>query len=225
MATEAEAFSWSCTMPEKKASSFDRRRPQATLEADGMGKRKIPVEVARALKKAEADRSSGYMSSDELLEAEGQIEEQCAWQKTAETLNRRDCTVSELTERLAERGYGRPAIDSALAIAQKKHLVDDRRYAKRFCEQKIRAGWGRRKIELELARRGVALGEDIGWSEAAGDEDEAERALALARRKHVSSGNEYQKLVRYLAGRGYSFELATRAAKQALAERRSSEDI
>ncbi len=173
MATEAEAFSWSCTMPEKKASSFDRRRPQATLEADGMGKRKIPVEVARALKKAEADRSSGYMSADELLEAEGQIEEQYAWQKTAEILNKRDCTVSELTERLAERGYGRPAIDSALAIAQKKHLVDDRRYAKRFCEQKIRAGWGRRKIELELARRGVALGEDIGWSEAAGDEDEA----------------------------------------------------
>ena len=113
MATEAEAFSWSCAMPEKKASSFDRRRLQATLEADGMGKRKIPVEVARALKKAEADRSSGYMSADELLEAEGQIEEQCAWQKTAETLNRRDCTVSELTERLAERGVLLVGIDTA----------------------------------------------------------------------------------------------------------------
>lgn len=224
MADSTEAFSWSCTMPEKKASSFDRRRPAATLHADGMGTKKIPVEVARALKKEEADRSSGFASADELLEAEGRLEEQCAWQKAAETLNRRDCTVSELTERLSARGYGHPAIEAALAMAEKKHLVDDRRYAKRFTEAKIRQGWGRRKIELELSRRGIALGEDIGWSEASDGEDEAERALALARRKHVSSGNEYQKLVRYLAGRGYSFELASRAAKHALAERAQAEE-
>lgn len=218
-----KTFSWTCTLPEKKASSFDRRRPQATLEADGMGTRKIPVEVARALLKEKDSYDSAFVSCDELLEAEGRLEEQCAWSKAAETLNRRDCTVSELEERLSLRGYGRPAIEAALALAQKKHLVDDRRYAKRFTEAKIRQGWGRRKIELELSRRGISLGEGISWSEACGDEDEADRALALARRKHVSSGNEYQKLVRYLAGRGYSFELASRAAKQALAERSSSD--
>lgn len=217
MAEASSASRWNVTLPKKAASSFELRRPLAELALADGSRRQIPVEVAKRLL-AKGDAAKAW-SDEELLAELRRMEESLAWEKTAGLLNRRDYTSSELRERLLLRGYSQDAVTSALERARKKRLVDDARFAETFAQAKIRQGWGKKKIVLELRRRGIEPSGARFWEIAEEEGSEEERAFELASRKHVSAGNEYQKLVRYLAGRGYSFETASKAASRALAER------
>lgn len=215
-----ESVDWDIAFPDRKAGSFDLRRPVATLTFSDGRRQHIPVEVGQRLKKDQKEAEHPW-GPDELAMAVERIELECAWQKAVSLLNRRDYTSREMHDRLVLRGYLEAVAQDTVERAEGRHLVDDTRYAKTFVETKIRAGWGRKKILLELKRRGIELPSGLSWSEASGDESEEQRAFELARRKHVSSGNEYQKLVRFLAGRGYGYELAGRVASQVLEERRA----
>ncbi len=215
-----ESVEWDVAFPDRKAGSFDLRRPVATLTFPDGSRQRIPVEVGRSLKKGQKEAEHPW-SADELAVAVERFEHECAWQKAVSLLNRRDYTAQEMHDRLVLRGYPEAVAQKTVERAEGHHLVDDRRYAKTFVETKIRAGWGKRKILLELRRRGIELPQGLSWSEASGDESEEERAFELARRKHVSSGNEYQKLVRFLAGRGYGYDIAGRVASQVIEERRA----
>ena len=83
---------------------------------------------------------------------------------------------------------------------------------------KAAAGWGRIKIERELARRGVDATQLEGWPFGYLEEDESETAFALASRRRLSGKNDFQKLVRFLCGRGFPMGVAMDAAKRVLAE-------
>ena len=84
---------------------------------------------------------------------------------------------------------------------------------------KIASGWGRRKVEAELARRGVEARSLPGWPDAYFDEDsDFERALAIAGRRTFSGRDPYASIVRLLAGRGFSFDVARRVAERLTSE-------
>ena len=215
-------FSWDVELPERGSASLGGRRPLATLaicsESHGQERIPIPKAVGRrlvSLLESYGDQPSGR---SELLYRVRVISLELARSKAEELLNRRDYSSSELAAKLREAGYHPSVADEVVARFVEVGLLDDRRFAELFARSKAAAGWGRIKIERELARRGVDATPLEGWPSGYLEEDESETAFALASRRHLSGKNDFQKLVRFLCGRGFPMGVAMDAAKRVLAE-------
>lgn len=216
------SFSWDVELPERGSASLGGRRPLATLaicsESHGQERIPIPKAVGRrlvSLLESDGDQPSGR---SELLYRVRVISLELARSKAEELLNRRDYSSSELAAKLREAGYHPSVADEVVARFVEVGLLDDRRFAELFARSKAVAGWGRIKIERELARRGVDATQLEGWPSGYLEEDEFETAFALASRRRLSGKNDFQKLVRFLCGRGFPMGVAMDAAKRALAE-------
>lgn len=216
------SFSWDVELPERGSVSLGGRRPLATLaicsESHGQERIPIPKAVGRrlvSLRESDGDQPSGR---SELLYRVRVISLELARSKAEELLNRRDYSSSELAAKLSEAGYHPSVADEVVARFVEVGLLDDRRFAELFARSKAAAGWGRIKIERELARRGVDDTQLEGWPSGYLEEDESETAFALASRRHLSGKNDFQKLVRFLCGRGFPMGVAMDAAKRVLAE-------
>ena len=215
-------FSWDVELPERGSASLGGRRPLATLaicsESHGQERIPIPKAVGRrlvSLLESDGDQPSGR---SELLYRVRVISLELARSKAEELLNRRDYSSSELAAKLREAGYHPSVADEVVARFVEVGLLDDRRFAELFARSKAAAGWGRIKIERELARRGVDATQLEGWPSGYLEEDESETAFALASRRHLLGKNDFQKLVRFLCGRGFPMGVAMDAAKRVLAE-------
>ena len=215
-------FSWDVELPERGSASLGGRRPLATLaicsESHGQERIPIPKAVGRrlvSLLESDGDQPSGR---SELLYRVRVISLELARSKAEELLNRRDYSSSELAAKLREAGYHPSVADEVVARFVEVGLLDDRRFAELFARSKAAAGWGRIKVERELARRGVDATQLEGWPSGYLEEDESETAFALASRRHLSGKNDFQKLVRFLCGRGFPMGVAMDAAKRVLAE-------
>ena len=216
------SFSWDVELPERGSASLGGRRPLATLaicsESHGQERIPIPKAVGRrlvSLLESDGDQPSGR---SELLYRVRVISLELARSKAEELLNRRDYSSSELAAKLREAGYHPSVADEVVARFVEVGLLDDRRFAELFARSKAAAGWGRIKIERELARRGVDATQLEGWPSGDLEEDESETAFALASRRHLSGKNDFQKLVRFLCRRGFPMGVAMDAAKRVLAE-------
>ena len=216
------SFSWDVELPERGSASLGGRRPLATLaicsESHGQERIPIPKAVGRrlvSLLESDGDQPSGR---SELLYRVRVISLELARSKAEELLNRRDYSSSELSAKLREAGYHPSVADEVVARFVEVGLLDDGRFAELFARSKAVAGWGRIKIERELARRGVDATQLEGWPSGYLEEDESETAFALASRRRLSGKNDFQKLVRFLCGRGFPMGVAMDAAKRALAE-------
>lgn len=216
------SFSWDVELPERGSASLGGRRPLATLvicsESHGQERIPIPKAVGRrlvSLLESDGDQPSGR---SELLYRVRVVSLELARSKAEELLNRRDYSSSELAAKLREAGYHPSVADEVVARFVEVGLLDDRRFAELFARSKAVAGWGRIKIERELARRGVDATQLEGWPSGYLEEDESETAFALASRRRLSGKNDFQKLVRFLCGRGFPMGVAMDAAKRALAE-------
>ena len=216
------SFSWDVELPERGSASLGGRRPLATLaicsESHGQERIPIPKAVGRrlvSLLESDGDQPSGR---SELLYRVRVISLELARSKAEELLNRRDYSSSELAAKLREAGYHPSVADEVVARFVEVGLLDDRRFAELFARSKAAAGWGHTKIERELARRGVDATQLEGWPSGYLEEDESETAFALASRRRLSGKNDFQKLVRFLCGRGFPMGVAMDAAKRVLAE-------
>ena len=147
-------------------------------------------------------------------------------------LGRRDFGVSELTQRLMDKGFERDEVTNVVARLQELGAVDDARYARILVSSRARLNrWGRRRIQLDMQRR--LLDEQLitqtlnAWEE--GElEEEAEswttQATNLLTRRYGRwqgrlEDKEFQKRMNFLLRRGYSYD----QARQALAATREEE--
>jgi len=97
-------------------------------------------------------------------------------------LGRRDHFRAELAEKLRRKGFEPDLIEAALDRCAGNNLLDDGRLAGRFAEVRSEAnGWGPRRIEAELRRRGVAR--DVAEKAARLGPDRLRSALATALRR------------------------------------------
>jgi len=105
-----------------------------------------------------------------------------AFQTALKILSRRDYFVAELRERLAQKSFEPAEIDEALDRCSDIGLLDDERVARRFVELRaVPRGWGPRRLEAELRKRGADEG--LAASAARLREDDLGRALDAALRK------------------------------------------
>lgn len=201
--------------------SFGRKRGSVFYVENSSDEEKIlvPVAVARSLKKS-LDHDEIYPTSRaELFYYLGEIAQRCATQRLANLLNRRDYACLEVSRKLQEDGYTRQTIEELIGHAKKGRALDDQRYAAIYIRSKINVGWGPKRIEKELALKGIDLNEIEGWPEEFIDlENQTERAYELASKRSLSGKNDFQKLVRFLMSRGFAMSDAIPAVKRVIKE-------
>ncbi len=96
-------------------------------------------------------------------------------------------------------------------------VLDENRFCSYFIEERKRRGWGQRKIETELKRRHVVLDDIPGYPEDFfAVEDDLARASALLAKRRVPETRGFEKLVRFLMGKGFSYHIAADAVKARL---------
>ncbi len=117
----------------------------------------------------------------------------------------RDHFRAELAAKLARRDYEQEEIESALDRLELEGLVDDRQAAARFVRRKLRGEpMGRRRLEAELRRKGVASGVVHATLDAEVADDERPLAREAADRWLGRQRPDRTKLARYLERRGFS---------------------
>lgn len=100
-----------------------------------------------------------------------------AYQAALRMLARRNHFRAELADKLLRRGFVSAEVEAALERCAGLGLVDDEGLASRFAEVRgTESGWGPRRIEAELRRRGV----DRAAAEEASRLDQVRLRAALA---------------------------------------------
>lgn len=216
-------LAWDVTIPEVQRSSMGAR-PRGTLSLitsdRGEESFTLPLAVARSLKASHDADELHPESRAELLWIVKDRSLRCAALRMERLVDKRDYSSQELSNKLRQDGYSEQVREEVVARAVDSGIVDDARYADIFVRTKISSGWGINRIEAELNRRGVDATLLEGWPEAYfSDTSEEERALELARTRRIAEKNGYEKLVRFLCGRGYTLAVSYRVARQVIDER------
>jgi regulatory protein len=132
-------------------------------------------------------------------------------------IERRERTAAEVRDRLERAALEPGAVQEALAELTEFGYVDDARFARIFAEDKRNLeGWGRDRIERDLLARGIDR-ETVGFvlgTEA--QETEAERAVALLRRRFPSPPEDLrgrERALGVLVRKGYGSDVAYEAVR------------
>ena len=133
----------------------------------------------------------------------------------------KDCDRPErgVREKLKDGFYPQTIIDSTIAWCKEKGYIDDERYVRNYVFSR---GSSRsvKKIVYDLMQKGIkketiiAVMED---DETDIDEDEQIRGLLIKKHYDLSERHEpdeKRKMVRFLAGRGYSWEAIGRVMRE-----------
>lgn len=209
--------------PVTKSSSFatgyrsKKPRARIKLATDQTSGRSIwvPTRVARQFMK---EKPTLPCPPEAIIHSIDNLEAKTALVYLTEMLGRRDHSLGEAREKLANTGYHEAAISYALERAQALRFLDDARFATYFIEERKRRGWGKRKIELELKRKHVKCEDIPGYPDAYfSQEDDYIRARELVSRKVIPETKPFEKLVRFLMGKGFPYSLSADVVKEYLA--------
>lgn len=188
-----------------------RWRYAASPEGSFDGAETVPFAVAAKLRSSCAP----VLSKGELERAISKLEGEFAFEKLAESCSARERCSSECLDKLVRSGVSRSVARQAMERAIRCGMVDDRRYADAFIAAKVRAGWGKSRIERELSLRHVDPYLLEGYPDAFFEVDEERnRAWALLECKPVPSKNPVEKLARFLVGKGFAPGLSLSLAKR-----------
>lgn len=182
----------------------------------------------------------------EPIMAERTEDETKAFEKVTRLTCARERGSRELVDRLVRDGFSREVAESAVQRALDCGLIDDVRYGSVLVRTRVAQGRGRKGIEDELDRAGIAASDIPGWPEEffsvddfdpfrvnanaeddvvsctfgseSSDEQEIERALALLHRKPPRSKNVQASAYRKLVTKGYSTSVASAATRRFMEE-------
>ena len=214
------SFTWELVFPEKSAYQSWGSRPKALIRIGPAGEEEVwsvPISVGRKLQSTMKSSSFEPSSRAELASKVKELSLVCGASRIEALVNKRDYSSKELREKLGRDGYSKAVCDELVERSLRANIVNDERFATVYARSKCYAGWGRRKIERELAHKGIDCDSLPGWpDDFFPEEDERDRALELAKRRRITGKNDFQKIVRYLCGKGYSMNVAIEAAKSTL---------
>ncbi|AEB07088.1 regulatory protein RecX [Coriobacterium glomerans PW2] len=206
--------------PEKSYSSFGGRahRPPAeiilVLEDKERRTRLVATCVAHACQRKQPSLPRDLDAISSFLDA---TDRTCCMQQLVKMLARRDHGSAESREKLIAYGFAEDSVDRVLERARELRMIDDGRIARTYAERLMQKGWGRAMVGRKLRARGFCAEEIDRALEMSGSlEDELARASAQLERRPVPAVRAFEKLARYLVGRGYALEIARRATRDRL---------
>ncbi|OQX87541.1 MAG: hypothetical protein B6D55_03000 [Candidatus Omnitrophica bacterium 4484_70.2] len=125
-------------------------------------------------------------------------------------LKYRGRSKSEIAHRLTKQKVSPQIIEKVLNYLQECGLIDDRSFTFSFIREKIRRGFGIKRIVFDLKKLGVEeelINEGIEKVKKEVDYKGRLRELIVQRRKRYGNKEEGEKRVmRYLLSRGFGYE-------------------
>ena len=136
-----------------------------------------------------------------------------ACRRAVDVLSVRDKTCAQMRELLKKEEFPPEAVEGAMQYLMQHHYVDDLRYACTYLS--LRQGKDSRlRLTQQLMQRGISKEIiDLAFEEE-GEGDQEALIMDLLRKKHYSPDageKEREKVIRYLAGRGFSYDQIKKA--------------
>lgn len=130
----------------------------------------------------------------------------------------------EIEQKLLQAGYRPCTVEMVIYKLQRENLLDDADFARQWVESRQHHKLGRSRIAQELRRKGVSQEEAEDALSVIEDEDQLAGAVALAEKAaaRIKPGEDLRKassrIAAMLARRGYSWDVAKEAIRQALSD-------
>ena len=132
--------------------------------------------------------------------------------RAMDLLARREHSRRELEQKLAARSFALPLIAEVLDELEHEGLLSADRFAQSFVESRFARGHGPRRIERELAERGIESSRDL-LDDARFDWDALARETRIKRfgRAQPADFREKARQMRFLEYRGFGHDQIRRA--------------
>lgn len=130
----------------------------------------------------------------------------------------------EIEMKLLQAGYRPCTVEMVIYKLERENLLDDADFARQWVESRQHHKLGRSRIAQELRRKGVSQEEAEDALSIIEDEDQLSGAVALAEKAaaRIKPGEDMRKAASRIAGmlarRGYSWDIAKEAIRQALSD-------
>lgn len=164
-------------------------------------------------------RRGAELTPERLEELRREDEERSAREKAMDLLSAAEQTGGMLREKLS-RYYGEEAVEAAVRRMEELGLVNDLDYSRRFAADAVNLRcYPRRRIALELQKKGVAEETIAEAMEEVTEETEVETACRLLEKQYrekLSDRREREKAKAALQRRGFGYEVIRAAAAQVL---------
>ena len=135
------------------------------------------------------------------------------WNKALDILSRREHSSYELKTKLKKFETDEKDLNQIIQKLKASNFVDDRRFATAFIKSKSQSGYGPSYISQYLLKKGISSdlydinSLNIDWEFICKDQFEKKR-----RGKDINF-KEREKILRFLAYRGFSYEIIKNALK------------
>ena len=120
-------------------------------------------------------------------------------------LRYRQRAVQELKNRLKRKKYPQRDIKQVIAYLKEYRYLNDKEFARSFTREKIRRGFGEKRITFDLRRLGVSSGdiqEALTLARQEMDENEVLRGML---HKLLEKKKDKNKVIGYLLRRGFAY--------------------
>lgn len=162
-------------------------------------------------------------SEDEILEIKYFSDIERAKSRAINYISGKLKTKYEVRLKLKENGFAEDVIDEVLDILEKEEYLNDKVYCEIFIEDKKKLnGYGKNKIKSLLIQKGISKNIFEGFLNEFEYDEEFDNALKMGIKKLELLSNEEdnfkkkQKIVNYLAYRGFGFDVINDVLKEIL---------
>ncbi len=125
-------------------------------------------------------------------------------------LSRRDYSEKEIREKLLKKGFSEEIVERVVEYIKEEGYINDRELGERLKELAIERGKSKLYLKKKLYQKGISSIE-ISY------EEELEAAVNLLKKKYKKE-KDYRKVLKFLINRGFSYSVASEAAKEFIEE-------
>lgn len=136
------------------------------------------------------------------------------WNKSLDILSRREHSVSELRNKLIRFNPDPNDLKDVIERLITSNFLDDERFASAFIRSKAESGYGPNYISQYLAKKGIPSDKYDIYSLEIDWEDKCLTQFNKKRRNKEINFKEKEKILRFLAYRGFSYEIIKNALKE-----------
>ena len=136
------------------------------------------------------------------------------WNKSLDILSRREHSVSELRNKLIRFNPDPNDLKEVIERLITSNFLDDKRFASAFIRSKAESGYGPNYISQYLTKKGIPSDKYDIYSLEIDWEDKCLTQFNKKRRNKEINFKEKEKILRFLAYRGFSYEIIKNALKE-----------
>ena len=136
------------------------------------------------------------------------------WNKSLDILSRREHSVIELKNKLIRFNPDPNDLKDVIERLITSNFLDDKRFASAFIRSKAESGYGPNYISQYLTKKGIPPDKYDMYSLEIDWEDKCLTQFNKKRRNKEINFKEKEKILRYLAYRGFSYEIIKNALKE-----------